>query len=406
MKLQTLLRIAYRSLSKNKFRSFLTMLGIIIGVASVVAMLSIGQGSKDNIQKQIQDMGTNMIIIIPGAVSQLGVRLEAGSSSRLTVDDELAIASQCPSLKNVSPLVRTAAQLIAGSQNWRTSVYGVNADYFEIRNQEIVKGEIFSKTDERVAAKVCLLGETVVKNLFGENVDPVGLSIRINNIPYKIIGVLERKGQNAMGMDQDDIVIAPFFTVQKRMMSTTNVSQIVASAYTEELIPQATDEITSLLRERHKLAPSENDDFNIRTQSQIGDMLKSTTGILTVLLASIASISLIVGGIGIMNIMFVSVTERTHEIGIRMAVGARSSDVLLQFLIEAVFLSFIGGVIGVGLGITASGLVSGIMKWPVTISVNAIAMAFICATATGIFFGWYPARKAANLNPIEALRYE
>jgi putative ABC transport system permease protein len=332
--------------------------------------------------------------------------MEAGSSSRLTLDDATAITQNCPSVKYVAPLVRSSGQLVAGSQNWRTVIYGVNADYFEVRNLKVAKGEMFSKLEERVAAKVCLVGETVVKNLFGENIDATGLNIRINNIPYKIIGVLERKGQNAMGMDQDDMVLAPFFTVQKRMLSTTWLNMIFISAQTENLIADASDEISELLRERHKLAPSENDDFTIRTQSEIGDMFKSTSTILTVLLASIASISLIVGGIGIMNIMYVSVTERTREVGIRMAVGARSNDVLLQFLIEAIFLSLIGGIIGVGLGIAASGFVSGMMKWPVTISINAIMLSFICSTATGIFFGWYPARKAANLNPIEALRYE
>jgi putative ABC transport system permease protein len=406
MKLRTLFKIAYRSLSKNKLRSFLTMLGIIIGVASVVAMLSIGEGSKDNIQKQIQGMGTNMIIVIPGSFTTGGVRLEAGSSSKLTYEDGVEILSNCPSVQFVSPVVRATGQLIAGSQNWRTSVMGVNADYFKVRNLGVVKGEMFSKTDERTAAKVCLLGQTVIKNLYGENVDPTGLNLRINSIPYKIIGVLEKKGQNAMGMDQDDIVVAPFYTVQKRMLSTTNVSQILVSAHTETLIPSATDEISELIRQRHKLTPSEADDFTLRTQTQIGDMFKSTSTVLTVLLASIASISLIVGGIGIMNIMFVSVTERTREVGIRMAVGARSNDVLLQFLIEAIFLSFIGGIIGVGLGLAASGIVSGMMKWPIMISVNAIVLSFICSTATGIFFGWYPARKAANLNPIEALRFE
>jgi putative ABC transport system permease protein len=307
---------------------------------------------------------------------------------------------------SVSPVVRTGAQIITGSQNWRTIVIGALTDYFSIRNLNVVSGTYFSSTDERAAAKVCLVGQTVSVNLFGEGSDPIGQVIRINRIPFKIIGLLEKKGQNTFGQDQDDIIIAPFSTVQKRMLSTTNLNQIIASAVSEEDIDGAKDEITLVLRERHKLPENVEDDFTVRTQSDISNIFGSISKVLTILLGSIASISLLVGGIGIMNIMLVSVTERTKEIGIRLAVGAKSKDVLMQFMIEAMFISFVGGIIGVGLGTFVSVLVARFGGWPVTVTIYSIALSFLFAAIIGVFFGWYPARKAGRLNPIDALRYE
>jgi len=406
MRVKNLLKAAVRSLGKNKMRTFLTMLGIIIGVASVIAMLAIGQGSRESIQKQIASLGTNVMMIWPSASSSGGVRMEAGTSQRLTLEDCKAIADRCGSVDYITPQVRTSGQLIAGSQNWRTSVYGVYPDYFSIRNLNIETGNCFSMTEDRSSAKVCVVGQTVVKNLFGEGADAVGRFIRINKIPFRIIGVTEKKGQNAFGQDQDDMVLAPFSTVQKRMLAISYIQSMLASAKTESLIPIATEEITEVLKERHKLGPSEDPDFTIRTQSEIANTASATSKVLTYLLASIASISLLVGGIGIMNIMLVSVTERTREIGIRMSIGARGRDVLLQFLIEALMISLIGGLIGIGLGMTVSRIIASLMAWPVTITIQSILLSFVFSTAIGIFFGWYPARKAAGLNPIDALRYE
>ena len=406
MKLKNLLRAAMRSLGRNKMRTFLTMLGIIIGVASVIAMLAIGQGSKQSIQNQIASMGTNVMIIFPSASQTGGVRMEAGTSQRLTIEDAKAVAERCPTVSYLTPQVRTSAQLVSGSSNWRTSVYGVYPEYFPIRNVVIQSGNMFTQADDRSASKVCVIGQTVAKNLFGENADPIGKFIRVNKIPFKVIGVTVPKGQDAFGHDQDDIVIAPFSTVQKRMLVITYIQSMLASAKSEALIPQATEEITEVLKERHRLGPSEDPDFTIRTQTEIANTASATSRILTILLASIASISLLVGGIGIMNIMLVSVTERTREIGIRMSVGARGRDDLLQFLIEALLISFIGGIIGIGLGILASSVIANVMEWPVTITSSSILLSFLFSTAIGIFFGWYPARKAARLNPIEALRYE
>jgi putative ABC transport system permease protein len=406
MKFSNLFRIAILSLGKNKLRSFLTMLGIIIGVGSVIAMLGIGQGSKENIEKSISSLGTNVIMIFPSSSSQGGVRSEAGTSQKLTLEDALAVGSQCPSVNYFSPIVRTTTQIVAASQNWRTSVYGAYPDYFQIRNFNVSSGNYFEMGDDRAAAKVCVIGLTIVQNLYGENTDPVGSYLRINNIPFKVVGVLEKKGQNAMGQDQDDIIIAPFATVQKRILATTFIQQILVSAITEKDIASASTEITSLLRERHKIRDNDEPDFTIRTQSEIGAAASSTSEVLTGLLATIASISLLVGGIGIMNIMLVSVTERTREIGIRMAVGAKGTDVLLQFLIEAILLSFIGGLLGIGVGLGASWMVADIMQWPVSITIDSILLSFLFSTMIGIFFGWYPARKAAKMNPIEALRFE
>jgi putative ABC transport system permease protein len=406
MKLKNQLVAALRSLAKNKMRTFLTMLGIIIGVGSVIAMLAIGQGSKESIQKQIASLGTNLLTVFPSASMTGGVRLEAGSSIKLTIDDYKAVASRCPAVMYSTPTVRTSGQLIAGSNNWRTSVWGVYPDYFNIRNLDLEKGAIYTMMDDRTANKVCIIGQTVNKYLFGEGQDPTGRIIRINKIPFQVIGLIVAKGQNAWGQDQDDIVIAPFNTVQVRMLTVQYIQSIMLSATSEKQIPEATDEVTQVLKERHRLGPSEDPDFSIRSQADIASMATATSSILTALLASIASISLLVGGIGIMNIMLVSVTERTREIGIRMGVGARGRDVLLQFLIEALMISLIGGFLGVGVGITASGVIASVMNWPVTITVQSIVLSFLFSTAIGIFFGWYPARKAAGLNPIDALRYE
>ncbi len=406
MRIVNLLKIAYRSLIKNKLRVLLTMLGIIIGVASVIAMLAIGQGSKQNIQASVASLGTNSVMIYPGSSSMGGVRMGAGSYSTLTRKDAEAIVAKCEFVTDVSPVVQKSSQIIAGNKNWHTMVVGGLSQYFSIRNLTIAKGNIFSTNDERTAAKVCVIGLTVSDNLFGANGDAVGKFMRINSIPFKVIGVLERKGQNSFGQDQDDIIIAPFSTVQKRMLTTIFLNSILASATSENDIDKAKEQITSILRTQHKLIPSNEDDFTVRSQADIANIFGSISKIMTILLASIAGISLVVGGIGIMNIMLVSVTERTREIGIRMAVGAKGRDVLVQFMIESVFISVLGGLIGIILGIAVSMLVGKFGGWPVVITPTSILLSFVFSSAVGIFFGWYPARKAASLNPIDALRYE
>ncbi|MGZ4056682.1 MAG: ABC transporter permease [Bacteroidia bacterium] len=406
MKILNLLKISYRSLSKNKLRTLLTMLGIIIGVASVIAMLAIGEGSKQNIQSSISSLGTNAIMIFPGSMNMGGVRGGASSSSSLKEDDADAIAQRCELVQAISPVVMKRSQVIAGSENWSTTVYGVLNSYFDIRQLNIESGSNFTPSDEHAAAKVCVVGHTVITNLFGENANPIGQTIRINSNPFKIIGVLEPKGQNTFGQDQDDVIIAPFSTVQKRMLSGNNVNSIFASARSEDQINDAVDEITLVMRQKHKLTSTDDDDFTVRTQQDISNIFGSISKVLTILLASIASISLLVGGIGIMNIMLVSVTERTREIGIRLAIGAKGRDVLIQFMIESVFISFLGGLIGVGLGILISILVAHFGGWPISITVFSIVLSFLFSAVVGIFFGWYPARKAAALNPIDALRYE
>jgi putative ABC transport system permease protein len=406
MSIANLLKIAYRSLAKNKLRVLLTMLGIIIGVASVIAMLAIGEGSKENIQASMAGLGTNSVMIYPGSVNQGGVRMGAGSYSTLTVADVEAIMSKCEYTTDVSPVVSKSSQVIAGNQNWHTMTVGAWGNYFSIRALNIAKGNFFSQTDERTAAKVCVIGQTVSTNLFGENANPVGMYIRINSIPFRVIGLLEVKGQNTFGQDQDDIIIAPFSTVMKRMLSTLYLNSILASATGPDDMDKAKVSISAILRMQHKLTPADQDDFTVRSQADIANIFGSISKVLSILLASIAGISLLVGGIGIMNIMLVSVTERTREIGIRMAVGANGTDVLLQFMIESVFISFIGGAIGIILGIMASEAVAFLGGWPVVITIQSIAISFLFSTAIGVFFGWYPAHKAANLNPIDALRYE
>jgi putative ABC transport system permease protein len=408
MRILNLLKLAYRSLNRNKLRTFLTMLGIIIGVASVIAMLAIGEGSNQNIKASVASLGTNSIMIFPGTANQGGVRQGASSTQTIKLDDVEAIATRCDLVNHISPVDQKRVQAVYGSQNWSTTILGVKNDYFIIRSLTIAKGSSFTTSDDRAAAKVCLVGVTVVLNLFGdENMNPVGQIIRIHSIPVKIIGILTKMGQNTFGQDQDDIIISPFSTVQKRMMSSTPyVNSILASGISEDQISDAVDEITSLLRENHKLAPSDDNDFTVRTQSDISNIFGTISKVMTILLASIAGISLLVGGIGIMNIMLVSVTERTREIGIRMAIGAKGRDVLLQFMIESIVISFIGGLIGILLGIVASWLVGKFGGWPIVITLSSIILSFVFSAAIGLFFGWYPARKAAALNPIDALRYE
>lgn len=382
------------------------MLGIIIGVASVIAMLAIGEGSKENIQASMASLGTNSIMIFPGSTNQGGVRMGAGSYSTLTVKDADAIAARCEYVTDVTPVVGKSSQVIAANQNWHTNVVGALNQYFSIRDLNIAKGNTFSATDEHTAAKVCVIGQTVSTNLFGDSTNPVGKFIRINSIPFRVIGLLQVKGQNTFGQDQDDIIIAPFSTVMKRMLSTLHLNSILASATNESDINNAKDQISSIMRLQHKLTPADQDDFTVRSQADIANMFESISKVMTILLACIASISLLVGGIGIMNIMLVSVTERTREIGIRMAVGAKGRDILFQFIIESIFISFLGGMLGILLGIGASTLVSKFGGWPVVITGTSILLSFAFSTAVGLFFGWYPARKAANLNPIDALRYE
>ena len=408
MNVYNLFLVAYGSLSKNKVRSLLTMLGIIIGVASVIAMLAIGQGSRDSIEKQISSLGTNVIMIFPGASFRGGVASAAGEAQSLKLDDIEAIRELCPSVKSISPVVRSSGQIIAGGRNWNSSIYGIYDEYLDIRNIELQSGERFTDTDERRSAKKCIIGQTVVDNLFDEYTDPVGQKIRIRNVPFTIVGVQKKKGGSSMGSDQDDIIYAPYSTVQKRLRggTQTNVQQVYISAQSEQTIEKAEKEMDELLRERKNLSKYEDTPYNIRTQTEITEMFTSTSDTMIVLLASIASISLIVGGIGIMNIMLVSVTERTREIGLRTAVGARGRDILRQFLLEAILLSLIGGLIGVGGGIASSKFFITVLNWPITVTSYSIILAFAFSSIIGIFFGWYPARKAAGLIPMDALRYE
>jgi putative ABC transport system permease protein len=382
------------------------MLGIVIGVASVIAMLAIGQGSKKSIQDQVSNMGSNMINIFPGSQSRGGVQMGNTSSKSLTVEDANAIAAQCPSIKMVSPEVRSSGQVIYAKLNAPTTIYGGNNNYLNIKKVTLKSGREFTDSEIKSAAKVCYIGKTVIKNVFGANVDPVGSIIRFNHIPIKVIGVLSEKGQNTFGQDQDDIIIAPYTTVQKRILAITHVQTILASALSETKSSTAVTEVGDLLRQRHKLKDTEDDDFQVRSQEELVKTFSSISNILTVLLGVIAGISLLVGGIGIMNIMYVSVTERTREIGLRMSIGGRSIDILMQFLSESILLSVLGGLIGIILGIGASKVVGSVMQWPTVVMPQAVIGSFLVCTAIGVFFGWYPARKAASLDPIDALRYE
>lgn len=399
------IKIALNALKRNKFRAFLTMLGIIIGVASVIVMLAIGQGSKKSIQDQMSGMGTNLIFAMPGAEQKGGVRMGNSDAKSMKLSDIDAIEKNCPAISDVSPEVRSSGQAVVGNQNWPTSIYGVNNKYFNIRKYTIGTGRTFTETEIQTYAKVCLVGKTIVENLFGKT-DPIGQSIRFKNIPLLIIGVLGEKGENGMGQDQDDLIMAPYTTVQKRILAITHIQSIAASAASESQNEKAIEQITASLRHSHKLKATDVDDFQVRSQSEMVQMFSSISNIMTILLGAISGISLLVGGIGIMNIMYVSVTERTREIGLRLSVGGRGNDILLQFLIESILLSVFGGVIGITLGIVATQVMASIMSWPVVITAISVVMSFLVCSAIGIFFGWYPARKAASLNPIDALRYE
>jgi putative ABC transport system permease protein len=405
MKMFNILLSAFRALQRNKMRSFLTMLGIIIGVAAVIAMLAIGQGAEYSVKEQIAALGTNVLMVFPGAQQQSGVRTAAGSAVTLTEEDAQAIARECPAVQFVSPGSFAGGQVIAGNLNWSTRIQGVGADYLEIRDWPTEYGDFFTDQDVKSATKVCVLGRTVADNLFPDS-DPVDQTIRIRNVPFKVAGVLTRKGQNAMGQDQDDVILAPYTTVIRRLAHWKNLAYVLVSAVSLKDIPTAQQQISDLLRMRHKIQPYEPDDFTIRNQSDLATAATATTQILTVLLASIASVSLLVGGIGIMNIMLVSVTERTREIGIRMSIGARARDILTQFLIEALVLSLLGGVTGIVIGVVGSSAISSFAKWPTIVTAFSIILSFGFSIAIGIFFGFYPARKAAMLNPIDALRYE
>ncbi len=412
MNITNLFKIALKAIAANKMRSFLTALGIIIGIASVITMLARGQGTKNSIQANIAQMGSNMIMISPGADRRGGVQQDASSMETLKLTDYQALKDECKYIKAISPVVSSTGQFIYGNENTPSTITGVNQDYLEIRQLKVADGEMFTDTDIKTSAKVCLLGQTVVDNLFPDGSDPIGRVIRFNSIPFRVIGVMQEKGYNSMGMDQDDYVLAPYTSVMKRILAQTYLGQILASAITEDVTDQATDEMTSILRRTHKLKEAtettegDDDDFNIRSQEELASMMNSTTNMLTILLGCVAGISLIVGGIGIMNIMYVSVTERTREIGLRMSVGARGIDILNQFLIEAILLSVSGGLIGVMLGIGASYAVKMLAHWPISIEPWTIIMSFAVCTFTGVFFGWYPAKKAAQLDPIEAIRYE
>ena len=405
MNIANLLKIALKALNNNKLRCFLTMLGIIIGVASVITMLAIGQGSKNSIKEQISEMGSNMIMIHPGNMHRGGVRQSADDMQTLDESDYEAL-KDLPGIAAVSPSVNSGGQLVNGNNNYPSSIYGVTPEYLDIRRFKVKEGSIFTEHDIKSAAKVCILGKTVVDNLFPNGEDPVGRVIRFGKIPLTVIGVLESKGTNSMGQDQDDVVIAPYTTVMKRILAIDYIQGIFASAVDENRTDETIDAITEVLRTRHKIKEDADDDFEIRSQQELSEMMNSTSDMMTVLLACIAGISLLVGGIGIMNIMYVSVTERTREIGLRMSIGARGIDLLSQFLIEAVIISVSGGVIGIMLGIIASWLVNAIAHWPVYIQAYSVVLSFAVCTVTGVFFGWYPAKKAAGLDPIEAIRYE
>jgi putative ABC transport system permease protein len=406
MNYRNLIKISFKALMNNKLRGFLTMLGIIIGVASVIAMLAIGQGSKSSIRSQISEMGSNLIMIQPGNGQFGGVRQSAGSMQTLKMEDYKRVANEAQFISNSTPVVSSSGQAIYGANNTPTSITGAYIEYLDIRTYKVERGEMFTDEDLKSSKKVCVVGNTIVKNLFTNGEDPLGKVIRFNKTPFKIIGVLEAKGYNSMGMDQDDIIIAPFTTIQKRILSITYINSIFASAVSEELSSAATESISSIIRENHKLREGEENDFNVRSQEELTSMLSSTTDIMTILLACIAGISLLVGGIGIMNIMYVSVTERTREIGLRMSIGAKGKHILLQFLIEAIIISVTGGVIGVIVGIGSAALIKFVIGWPIQVQLFSVILSFLVCTITGVFFGWYPAKKASGLDPIEAIRYE
>ena len=406
MNIINLIKIALKALSNNKMRGFLTMLGIIIGVGSVITMLAIGQGSKISIQSQISEMGSNLIMIQPGGDMRGGVRQSAADMETLKLTDYESIANETRYLTAVSPVVNSSGQVIFGANNKPSTIYGVNQDYLEIRRYSMDDGEMFTEQDIQSAAKVCIVGKTVVDELFPDGENPIGQIIRFQKIPFQIIGTLKSKGYNSMGMDQDDLILAPYTTIQKRVLAITHLHSINASVFKEEFTHAAIDEIADILRLNHRLLPGAPDDFTIRSMQELSAMMTTTSDLMTVLLAVVAGISLLVGGIGIMNIMYVSVTERTREIGLRMSIGARGIDILAQFLIEAILISITGGAIGVLAGMGSAMAVNAIVNYPISIQAWTVMLSFAVCTVTGIFFGWYPAKKAAQLDPIEAIRYE
>ncbi|MDB2606625.1 ABC transporter permease [Zobellia sp.] len=406
MRILNLLKIAFKAIVLNKLRTLLTMLGIIIGVASVIAMLAIGEGSKESIRSTISSMGSNMITVRPGEDTRGGVRQDATTMQSLTLKDYEAVKSKATLLSYSTPLVNGSGQVINGSDNWPSTIYGVYPEYLDIKVVGLQSGSMFTEAEVKSASKVVLLGQTVVDNIFPDGEDPIGKLIRFNSIPFTVIGVLEEKGENTFGQDQDDVVIAPFTTVQKRILAIDYINQIMASSISEEDAPDAVLEVTEILRESHRLADNEEDNFHVRSMEELISTFSSTSEMLTILLVAVAGISLLIGGIGIMNIMYVSVKERTKEIGLRMAVGGKGSDILMQFLIEAILISITGGVLGVLLGLSATFFIEKFLHWPTSVALYSIIISFAVCAVTGIFFGWYPARKASILDPITALRYE
>ena len=401
-----LFKIALRALLNNKTRSMLTMFGIIIGVASVITMLAIGEGSKQSIQSSIESMGSNMITIFPSNGQMGGVRQSGSSMQTLKLEDYEALKKDCRHISDISPLVNSSGQAIYGSNNAPTSIYGVTADYLNVTKYKLKSGKLFSEKDVLRNAKVCVIGQTVVENLFSENENPIGKYIRFKNIPFQVVGILEEKGEGSMGNDQDDIVFAPYTSVQKRILAITHINRIVVSAKSDSETDAAIAEITEILRQRHNIQGIDPNDFNVRSQKEMLTMMSSTMNTLTILLACVASISLFIGGVGIMNIMYVSVTERTKEIGLRMSIGARGRDIMMQFLIESILMCITGGLIGIMLGFGATALLQYFSGCPNSITTSSVLLSFAVCTITGVFFGWSPARKAAGLDPIEALRYE
>jgi len=406
MRLLNLFKIAFKAIILNKTRTLLTMLGIIIGVASVIAMLAIGEGSKESIRENISSMGSNMITIQPGADSRGPARGSGGDVQTLTLANYETIKAQSDLISYITPVVNGNGQIINGSNNWPSSIYGVNPEYLNIKVVGLQSGSMFTDAEVKSASKVAVIGQTVVDNVFPDGQEPVGQMIRFNNIPFKVIGVLEEKGENTFGQDQDDVVIAPYTTVQKRILAIDYLNQIMASAISEDDAPDAVTEVTQILRTEHKLMATEADDFSVRSMEELISTFSSTSEMLTILLVAVASISLLIGGIGIMNIMYVSVKERTKEIGLRMAVGGKGSDILLQFLIEAILISITGGLLGVILGLGSTVFIEKFLLWPTSVALYSIVISFAVCAITGIFFGWYPARKASALDPITALRYE
>lgn len=406
MNIKNLLKIALKALNNNKMRCFLTMLGVIIGVGAVITMLAIGQGSKNSIKAQISEMGSNMIMIFPGGERRGGVRQSSEDMQTLKPSDYEALVKEATTIANITPTVNSSGQWINGNNNYPSQAQGVNSQFLEIRQRSVASGEMFTEEDVKRAAKVCVLGKTLVDNLFPDGTDPIGKIVRFGSIPMTVIGVLDEKGYNTMGQDQDDLALLPYTTVMKRVLATDYLQGIQASALNEEATDATIAEITEILRTEHKLKDGDENNFTIRSMQELAEMISSTSSMMTVLLAAVAGISLLVGGIGIMNIMIVSVTERTREIGLRMSIGATGRDIMMQFLIEAVIISVTGGILGILLGSCATWAVSAIANWPVQIDVSSVVLSFLVCTIIGIIFGFYPAAKASNLDPIEAIRYE